>query len=144
MSQGKTPAPKPTQAEYERRVEEVMELILQGYGRWHIVRYASKTWDIGSRAVDDLLAKAKLVLRETNLEKREDLIAQISNNYWKLFRMAIKKGDINSAISAVREVAKINGLNEININHFMEDKRVLGEKSDKELDSILEDYSVNN
>lgn len=129
---------KATAAETEARVEIVINHIMMGRGRPWIVRYAAKEWGLASRSVDDLLAKARAEMRESNLSTREESMEQILSNYWLLYRQAMHKKDPYLALSILKEVAKVKGLNQEHVVHTIDDKRDMVDVPNSDLEGALE------
>ncbi len=77
----KEQSPRCTAAEMDSRTEIVLNHLLMGRSRSYIVRFAAKEWDIGSRAVDELMARARAEMREVNAGTREESIEQITSNF---------------------------------------------------------------
>lgn len=135
---------KCTDAQMEDRVEKVLSLLMMGRPRSYVVRYAAKEWGIASRTVDKLLAKAKEELKEINKGTREENIEQIMANFWYIYRRAMEKHEYNLALSVLKEVAKVKGLNEVLVTHTIEDKRDIIDVSDQDLEKSLESQVYSN
>ncbi|MBE3141501.1 MAG: hypothetical protein IMZ53_13075 [Thermoplasmata archaeon] len=100
---------KPTSAESRERVQYVKEMIIEPYTRSEIIRYCSKEWGIGSRAVDQLMAKATAEIEIEYAPKRKAAIEQHIARREKLLRRC-KKEDSWLYLKANDSLAKLQGL----------------------------------
>lgn len=123
---------KSTDAEVARRVAIVQDELLNGYTRHHIIRYASE-WSVTERTIEEYMARATANIMELNKLTYEENLAQVSGAWWNLFRT----GDEKTKATALTNLAKIRGLDQISINHFLKDERALADKTDAELDELL-------
>lgn len=131
LEQSKRIVCKATNAETAKRVEEIKELLCNGYGRSKIVRFCAERYNLRSRQAEVLMARATAEIKEANSSPPEELAAKIAANFWKQYRKAEKNEDGHLAISAMRELAKLCGLDQIVVNHIISEK--------KELDQIPDD-----
>jgi hypothetical protein len=127
---------KSTKIEVLQRVSEVQKLLLDGYTRSYILQYGSK-WSLSDRQIDDYIRMANDQIKEVNLATLQDNLGMISANLWQLFREARVKDNISEQHKILMSLAKLKGLDQMIINHVIEDKRELADMSDAELDSIL-------
>lgn len=134
----KIPSPKPTNAEFEERVNVVLELLMEGRPRSYIQQYAAKEWGVSERPIDNLIAKAKDTLKEINAATRIESQELVLSNFWDLYREAKKKKDPYLALSILKEIARVKGLNEQHVLHTIDDKRDLINITDSEMESALE------
>lgn len=129
---------KANATEMEIRVEKVLNHILMGRGRPWIVRFAAKEWGLASRMVDELMARARDEMKAINAGNREETIEQIISNYWLLYRQAMHKQDHYLALSVLKEVARVKGLNQDMVVHTIDDKRETKDVEDADLEKALE------
>ena len=107
---GRKSAPMSTAAEMEARVTVVTQLLLDGKRRASICAYCKEQWDIEPSTVDNLIRKATGVLKEENRATR--VFAQ-ENAYAmmrEIYERAMEKGDMRSAIAAVKIILEMLGL----------------------------------
>jgi len=126
------------QAEMEKRVTKVTELVLDGRARYEIVKIAEETWQVGENQTDKYIRKAKERLRQLNDKDIEDYRSTIIANLWVLFRDARKVRSIKEQHKILMSLAKVRGLDRQVITHEFPETRELATLSDEELDSILE------
>lgn len=134
----KTKKPKATQAEVNQRVKEIADQLLAGFTRSHILQYASN-WGVSDRQVDEYIAQATAQIKEINSTTIQDNLALISSNQWDLYRKAIKENNLAVARQVLMDLAKLRGLDQMIVNHIIEDKREHADLSDADLDKALEE-----
>lgn len=105
----------------EERITIVHSMLLEGYTRAQILR-AGKEWQVSARAIDEYIAKARADILETTKEEREDNRAKILSNLWDLFRKTNSRAEYADAHKILMSIAKINGLEEQTINHFVSER----------------------
>lgn len=106
---------KSTDAEYNKRINEVFDLVLRGFNRPDILRYASK-WKVSSRTVDTYLSEASKMIENTfGQRKKEELIndtlAKLSNLYVKNYELE----DFKECRGILETRNKLLGLNEADL-----------------------------
>ena len=116
---GKGITKKCTKVELENRIKTVVELQLQGYDTQEIMQYIADKFNLEERMSRYLVSKATHRLIEANSKTIEEYSAIITANYWKIFRKTEKKEDFQVAISALKELAKLRGLDQVTVNHVM-------------------------
>ena len=110
---------KSTNAEIEKRVKEITNLLLNGYSRLDIIQYSSK-YKVSDRQIDTYIKKALEGFRE-NI--KEDLKTNFSihiNQRYNLYKIAIKESNLKLALEILKDIAKLQGLYDNNI--ALEDK----------------------
>lgn len=117
VSNQNKPFRKASHEEMDNRVKEVVELIINGSNRLDILRYSANNWGLAERATDEIVARARRKLVELNNESLDESIALITSNLWGISKEARQAGEYSAAVSAIKEVAKIKGLDQITINH---------------------------
>ena len=85
-------AVKNTNAEMNKRVNEIYSLILSRVNRTQILQYASKKWgEISDRTVDSYISKARdLIQKETAINRKDALAEHIATRN-QLYQIALKK-----------------------------------------------------
>ena len=130
--------PKSGKAVNSQRVTEVQALLLEGFTRSSILQYASKKrWSVSDRSVDEYISKAWLNIKEINQATLQENMAIITGKLWEVYRKASKAQDLTEQRQALMAIAKIKGLDTLNVNMVVEDQRELAQMSDQELDQIL-------
>lgn len=146
------PFKKSTVAEIDNRVSEVMALLLSGTTRSGIVRHGSK-WGVSSRQIDDYIAAATKEIKEVNSLTLQENQGIILSNLWALFKQCsgtFLEADEKLGLQAkyippdtaeqhkiLMSIAKLKGLDQMTVNHIIEDKRELAEMTDEELEAII-------
>ena len=115
MSKEKQPILRPsksTNAEIEVRVQKVIDMVLDGFSRADIVRYAAKNWKLQSRQVDDYLKAAKEGIKEIAApekgEQTQTAIARLN----RLYQKCHANGDFRTCLAIQESLSKLLGLNE--------------------------------
>jgi hypothetical protein len=126
------------------RVNKVSELLLDGFSRSDIIQYASnEKWELSNRQVDDYIQKATHLYESEVVVDREKIYKAHIRKREKLFKAAVKVGNLKVAASILNDLAKIDGSaidrKELNI------KGNLGthDLSDEDLDKMIK-KEINN
>lgn len=101
-------------AEYERRIEQVMELIAAGARRAAILQFvAEKTeWDVCERTVDNYIKAANKRFAKVAEHEREIERGKARRRLEMIFSKAMQVQDYARAIAAQRELNQLLGLYE--------------------------------
>jgi len=132
------PFKKSTVAEINARVSEVTAWMLDGDTRSDIVRHGSK-WGVSSRQIDDYMAMATAAIKEVNQLTLQENQGTILRNLWQLFKESRIEGDRAEQHKVLMSIAKLKGLDQMTVNHVIEDKRELSDMSDEQLEAIIVD-----
>jgi len=106
------PATRPTKAEHQRRVNEVVRLLCEGQCRASIVQFASETWGVVERTVDDYIREATATLRtlgEADVVEQRGLAIRRHEELYKLSRDA-GPFSYSEARLNLAEISKLHGL----------------------------------
>jgi hypothetical protein len=119
---------KSTNAEIERRVTIIYELMLQGWTRAQIHQYVSKRkhnpvvgpvdpdtwdpnqepgWDIGTRAIDEYMSRAKELMREFAITKRDEVLGRTLERREDLYKQAREHMDLKTALAIDQDTARL-------------------------------------
>lgn len=123
-----------TDAQFQERVKVVMELLLGGHSRSHIIRSGAEHWKVGVRQVDNYIAAANAEIDEVNANSAERMMALITSNLWKLYRTHEILNPSTARLS-LKDIAKLRGLDKLDFNGGLE--RPLKDMSDEELNAAL-------
>lgn len=104
-------ADKVTQAEMERRVNVVYEMLLNGASRHAILQYCSSTWKITPRHGDNLIAKANKAFEEQAAFVRERELGKSINRLTALYMRTMADKDYRGALAVQKELNSMLGLN---------------------------------
>lgn len=100
-------AKKSTNVEIDERINTVYDLLLRAYSRTQIVRYCAEHWNVGERQSENYIARArKLQQLDAELERPEWLASAIAR-LQEYERRASDKDQINTAIKALEDQAKL-------------------------------------
>lgn len=122
--------------EMENRIQRVIQLLLDGYVHWQIVRETSD-WKVSERQIQDYTSQALDRIKQANALTVQENLSTITTNLWTLYRAAIASKDNAEAHKVLTSIAKLRGLDKINI--VLDDKRSLEKVSDDELNKMLEE-----
>lgn len=104
-------AKKPTKAEKEFRVTQVVRMLINCASRSSILQYAAKEWGLATRTADKYIADARLVLREDANIERSDYLASRLQTLDTIVQKSVKAGQFNNAIGALKLQSELLGLN---------------------------------
>jgi len=111
----KTKKPKATQHEQLQYIETIFHMIVEGYPRHKIQRYAAEKWNMGERTYETYLARARKKIKEMVQEDMKDLfetsMKQMENDY----HSAKERGDHRLAKDIKKEINDIGGLRKYKI-----------------------------
>lgn len=100
-----------TKAEKEKRVTEVVNLLLKGVKRSDILQYAIKSrWDVSDAMVDKYIRQATEAIKESAEIDRDYEIALAKERYEYLYMQNIVKKDYRSAAQVVKMKAELQGI----------------------------------
>ena len=102
---------KSTQSEVEIRISHVIRMLVEGYSKADIVRYAAENWGVKERQTEEYIKRASGIIKGNNSEERELLISMQMQRFTMLFNVAFKKEDINAARLCLSDINKMYGLN---------------------------------
>ena len=105
---------KSTDAEKEKRVSIVYEMLCMSYGRQKILSTCNNptglNWAITPRQIDNYISDANKeieILTEKNLEKS---YKKAKSSFLFLYQKLAEKKDYKGAIMAMKEIAELDGL----------------------------------
>jgi hypothetical protein len=95
---------KSTDAEMERRVTDVYNLLLVGTSRGGIVQYAARNWLVEPRIVDTYIRRAKGQIRKYAAIQRDEAMGTARARLELLFQKALAANDLRGALAVQREI----------------------------------------
>lgn len=101
---------KPTKAEYEQRITEIYDLLLDGASRSEIHQHAAEKWGANERSADALIAQARQRIEADAAAYRASAFAEHIAFRRKLRREAQQSGDGRLALEAARDESKLLSL----------------------------------
>jgi hypothetical protein len=111
-------AKKQTNAEISKRVLEIYTMLIKGYTLTDIRRYCRQAYDVVSnRTVDRYVKKATEIIQQENAENMNEIRANANARLNDVYKTLIKEGKYRDAVYCQIQINKINGLEQINLNH---------------------------
>lgn len=119
---------KSTNAEVERRVSIIYDLMLRGYNRPQIHQYVSKrkplqvpespdpnhwdpnvepSWDIETRAIDEYMARARELMRAKAQTVRDEALGRTLERREDLYQQAREHMDLKTALAIDQDTARL-------------------------------------
>lgn len=119
---------KSTNAEVERRVSIIYELMLRGYSRPQIHQYVSKrrlipvpesadpnswdpnvepSWDVETRAIDEYMARARELMRVKAQTVRDESLGRTLERREDLYQQAREHMDLKTALAIDQDTARL-------------------------------------
>lgn len=116
--------PRGTAAEVELMVALVFDRIVLGDKRRDIMRFVANEhaegrtkWEPSPRTVDDYIARATERLRELSSIDRSSALASARGRFMLVIRKAHDAGDMGTVRLATRDLARIDGLEPVRVQH---------------------------
>ena len=63
---------KSTDAEMKQRVKKIYELLVNSWNRMDILQYTSENWDCSERTADELISRAREIIKENAKQSYEE------------------------------------------------------------------------
>ena len=99
-----------TAAETDFRIKAVYGLLCDGKSRGEIVQFAADQWGLKTRMTDELIARAREALAKDCEMARPAYLAEVLARLRNYEQQAAKKGQLQTAINAIRLSAELVGL----------------------------------
>jgi hypothetical protein len=127
--------PKPSKAIVQRRVEEVLRIILDGAeALWDVREYvrekeqeAGSAWELpaGAKPLSDsqlfrYIARANRLIAESCRASRKKLLRRHLAQRRNLYAKAVSQGDVRAALACLDSEAKLTGLFDAELNRLVE------------------------
>jgi len=100
-------ARKCNNAESEQRVNAVYDLLLRAHSRKQIIQFASESWGIGDRQVDNYIARARELLALDAELARPQWMHSALARLQEYERRAADKDQLNTALIALDKQARL-------------------------------------
>lgn len=91
-------------------VEQVMNLILDGYSDSTIHSALSNTYKMNSYSARFITLKAHKDINKKTEKQEENMLQKQNFRLFKLYRQALEKGDSKTALGVLSEINKLNSL----------------------------------
>lgn len=104
-------ANKSTNAEIELRISTISEMVVKGYTRDKIIRYASAEWKVSERTTDTYLKKAwDKIHKSTNYDLKQEVTLQRAR-FEDLYSKNYNIQDYRECRQVLDSLAKLLGVN---------------------------------
>jgi hypothetical protein len=101
-----------TTYEVQRRVDEIVTLLIERKRRAEIINYANrKEWNVADSTVDHYMQRARAVLAKMAKKDRTAAIGEADATYDHIVRRSFAEGDLKTALAAQKEKCVLRGLN---------------------------------
>ena len=84
MSETKTRAPKPTAAEYRKRLSQIRAMLLTGAPRGDILQYVAEKWSGAERTADYMIAEATAEIHEAAKPDKAAFIRSLKAHHQRI------------------------------------------------------------
>lgn len=130
---------KPTNAELDRRINQVMKLIVNGVDRAGILQYTSEKteWNVTDRTIDDYIAKATEIIKTYSAPLREDEMGKAMLRLTNLYARNMQINDFKAALATQKEINALLGM------YAPEKKELTGKDGAPLFDSLTDDERAN-
>ncbi len=100
-----------------QRVGSIVDMLMVGQTRSHIIHYGSESWNVGERQMDKYIAKARKLIEGEIVKNLEYDYAKAIKRYEGLYGRAMEKEDYKLALSVNKEITNLQGLNKVQVEH---------------------------
>jgi hypothetical protein len=103
---------KATVAQFEARVNKVMEMLILGLSRASILQYVTNStdWNVSDRQVDNYIADANREIEKHSETVRERELGKAIRRLEMLFQSCMKVQDYQRALAVQKELNELLGL----------------------------------
>ncbi len=100
-----------TQKEKKRRVEELADMVVNGYSQRELIRHVRDSWGLSGDSATAYIREARIVVQEDlkDIDRPQMLAAKIQQ-LEHVARDSIAQGRENNAIGAIRLLCELVGL----------------------------------
>lgn len=104
---------KPTAVEKDKRVNQVLKLLLNGLSRAEICQFVSEKtdWNVDERTIDRYIAEANAIFKEKSNIIREQEIGKSLLRLENLYARNMQITDFKAALAVQKEINAMLGLN---------------------------------
>jgi hypothetical protein len=100
---------KASKGEQVARVAEVVRMLAAGQDRESILRDVAEKWGVRTRTCEGLLAAARRQMQASGAEEAAAARVWASARLSEVYRRAMERGHLRTALSAAIELAKLSG-----------------------------------
>jgi hypothetical protein len=127
MSESKKAGNKANGAVIIKRVEKVVQLLLEGRSRIEVCQHATKKWKVSTRQADRYIKKAKERIEDGSNESVEHLRKRAFKRFDMLIQKALKAGNLAEARRAMEAQNRMHGFDR---GEYVEDEQADGSYMD--------------
>jgi hypothetical protein len=117
-------AKKATDLEISMRIDEVIVMIMEGQFGHVLLRNIAERYKVSHRTAEELMARAKRRLVESNKQTAEEVAATITAQYWDIAKQTKAAKEFSTSITALKEIGKLAGLDQQIVNHVVHTKEL--------------------
>ena len=129
---------KYSDAQYELRIKEVIQMTCRGYAPFEIREQISKKWDLSEAQVGKDLQEAKKRIKEITEDDVAQEVADAVMRYKKLIQINFENGDLSEVRFCQTRLDKLFGLEEATKVDITTKGQALG-MSDEEIAQRIEE-----
>lgn len=105
-------AEQSTTYEVQRRIDEIVTLLIERKRRLEIIDYANQQgWGVADSTIDHYTKRARQTLAKMAKKDREAAIGEADSTYDHIIRRSFAEGDLKTALAAQKEKCVLRGLN---------------------------------
>jgi hypothetical protein len=103
-------AKKSTEIEIYNRIHIVAEMILKGYNKENIVRFASENWQIGERQTEEYIKRAhEIFVNEARIDQHSEHLGKSIMQLMDLYKKSYAIQDYAECRRIIKDVADLIG-----------------------------------
>ncbi|QQR99292.1 MAG: hypothetical protein IPK18_03490 [Sphingobacteriales bacterium] len=92
-------------------------MLIAGKSSDEIVHYSSDSWNIGERQAEKYLHKARALITQSIKKEINYDYAKAIIRYEELYKLSFERKDYKTAMSVIKEITALQGLNKLQIEH---------------------------
>lgn len=108
---------KATKAQIYQRIQQVLQLMLNGSSRSIIVQYCSENWNVGERQADKYILKANSLCKKSIVKDAQLDYAKAMRRFEFLYSRCLERNDYRAALAVNKEIAALQGLYQERVKH---------------------------
>jgi len=105
---------KCTEAEYEKRIALVSEMLLSGMKRRDIIQNVANNenlkWDVSDRQIDTYIHDATIAIKETVDKDKDTILTKVYTRYDYLYKKLMNVKDYKGAMLVTEKIAQLTGI----------------------------------
>ncbi len=103
-------ANKASKKELYQREVEIVKMIHEGHDRKHVCDVIAEKYGVTSRSIDRQYLKILKDMQESMVENKGELKASLLQKTEYIYKIALAKGNLKTALDAINSQAKIAGI----------------------------------